>query len=41
MRGTAEVKMGDQGGCSFVAWLVLLVAIQEGYDVDRDVISRA
>lgn len=44
---TAEVKLVVKaglcfrGGCSFVAWLVLLVAVHEGNDVDRDVISRA
>lgn len=45
---TAEVKLKDQGrvfcfhgGCRSAAWLVLLVSVHEGNDVDRNVIAGA
>lgn len=44
MRGTAETKMRVHGEVTFQVFgfflLILLVAVHEGNDVDRDVISR-
>lgn len=30
-----------RGGCGLAAWLVLLVSVHEGNDVDRDVVAGA